>query len=80
MSLMLRVGEFPAMTLDATPGWRLNLDDPSLVPRYLHMLLGAIAVAGAATALLGWTRHATGPGFGRWAMRYGSGWTAMASS
>ncbi len=79
MSLMLRVGEFPMMTLDGTSGWLLNLDDRALVPRYLHMLLGATGVAGAATALLGWMRCASDPAFGRWAMRYGSGWAAVAS-
>ena len=79
MSLMLRVAEFESLTANGTGGWRLNADDRTLVPRFLHILVGAVAVAGAGAALLGWLRRHRDPAFGMWAMRYGSGWTALAT-
>jgi hypothetical protein len=76
MSMMLRADRFAAFTASGAPGWRLNVDDPTLVPRYLHMLLGAIAVAGVATALVGAAHRRRSPDFAVWAMRFGSGWAA----
>lgn len=79
MSMMLRADQFSDFTAAGTPGLRLNLDDGTLVPRFLHMLLGAIAVAGVATALVGATRRRREPAFAVWAMRFGSGWAAAAT-
>lgn len=53
MTLMLRPEKFLPMFLSDAGGTHLNLSDPTLVPRWLHMLFGAIAVAGAALALFG---------------------------
>jgi len=74
MSMMLRPETFlPAYRAEAR-GFHLNLSDPSLIPRYLHMLLGAIAVAGLIVALLGAANIAKDEEHGRWAVRYGALW------
>ena len=50
MTLMLRPDLFAAKYLESGTGLTLNLGDPTLYPRFLHMLLGAVAVAGMAVA------------------------------
>jgi hypothetical protein len=72
MSMMLRANEWPAMYAAAGTGVQLNLADPSLAPRHLHMFLGAIAVTGLGIALLGVIRLRTDAAFGRWAVRFGA--------
>ncbi len=53
-------------------GLTLNLADPTLWPRYLHVLFGAIAVAGLALALLGVLRVRRDPALAPWAVRRGT--------
>jgi hypothetical protein len=53
-------------------GLTLNLADPTLWPRYLHLLLGAVAVAALGVALLGVVRRAHDAGFSAWAVRRGT--------
>jgi hypothetical protein len=53
-------------------GLTLNLADPTLWPRYLHMLFGAVAVAGLAVALYGLVRREREPAVASWAMRKGT--------
>jgi hypothetical protein len=60
-------------------GLTLNLGDPSFWPRYLHVLLGAVAVAGLAVALVGLQRRRHDPRFARWAVRRGTTMFGVAS-
>jgi hypothetical protein len=53
MTLMMRPSRFLPMYAASGRGFHLNLGDPTLIPRYLHMVLGAIAVAGMFAALRG---------------------------
>jgi hypothetical protein len=53
-------------------GLTLNLGDPSFWPRYLHVLLGAVAVAGLAVALVGVRERRRDAIFARWAVRKGT--------
>jgi hypothetical protein len=53
-------------------GLTLNLDDPTLLPRYLHVLFGAVAVAALAVALYGLIRRRAEPETASWAMRKGT--------
>ena len=46
MTLMLRPGTFVERYLADGRGFHLNLNDPMLFPRYIHFVLGAIAVSG----------------------------------
>jgi hypothetical protein len=49
-----------------------NLGDPTFWPRYVHVLLGAVAVAALGTAAYGALRHARDPELGQWAIRRGT--------
>jgi hypothetical protein len=53
-------------------GLTLNLGDPTLWPRYLHVLLGAVAVAALGAALYGVLRRPRDPELGDWAIRRGT--------
>jgi len=61
-------------------GLTLNLGDPTFWPRYLHIVLGAVAVAGLATALLGLVRRRHDPAFAAWAIRRGTVFFAAATA
>jgi hypothetical protein len=53
-------------------GLTLNLGDPTFWPRYLHVLLGAVAVAALGAALYGALRRPRDPALGEWAIRRGT--------
>jgi len=53
-------------------GLTLNLGDPTFWPRYVHVLLGAVAVAGLGAALYGVLRRAQDPPLAAWAIRRGT--------
>jgi hypothetical protein len=53
-------------------GLNLNLGDPTFWPRYLHVLLGAVAVAALGAALYGVLRRGRDPQLGDWAIRRGT--------
>ncbi len=72
MTMMLRPQDLPALYAANGRGTLLNLADLSLVPRHLHMVLGAIAVSGLAVAVAGAMRWRADAAFGRWAVRYGA--------
>ncbi len=74
MTLMLRPDTFVARYLADGGGVHLNLDDPTLAPRYLHMLLGALATSGLAIALVGTTRRMLDEKVACYLMRCGSLW------
>jgi hypothetical protein len=74
MSLMLRPEFFQPKYAQSASGFHLNLGDPTLWPRFLHMLLGAVAVAGMAVAHFGLARRKSDPEFGAWAARHGALW------
>jgi hypothetical protein len=77
MTLSLRPETMQALQRGGPASMHLNLGDPTLIPRYLHMLLGAIAVSGMVISVLG--RHAAKDDerHGTWAMRYGALWFVM---
>ena len=52
MTLMLQPDRWQAY-FQNTGGTFLNLGDPALIPRYLHMVTGSVAVAGLGLAALG---------------------------
>jgi hypothetical protein len=79
MSMMLHADQFADLAGTGASGWQMNRGDPTLVPRYLHMFLGAIAVAGGGLAVLGlwwWNRDQA---LGAWAIRRGSAWLVPAT-
>lgn len=80
MSLMLRPDRFVELYRAGGQGLHLNLSDATLGPRYLHMVLGALAVAGMAIIIHGAWVRARDEAFGTWAMRHGASWTAGATA
>lgn len=72
-----------SLTLMATPerwnttyltdpsGWNLNLTESTLVPRFLHFALAAVAVAGLFTAFLGVARRSVDEEYGRFLIQFG---------
>jgi hypothetical protein len=74
MTLMLRPEAQHAFHAASARGLQLNSGDPTVLPRYLHMVLGALAVAGLSVALAGLVKRRTDPAFGRWAVAYGCLW------
>ena len=77
MTLMLRPQLFLAKYHADPHGLNLNFDDPTLIPRYLHFVLGAIAVSGMIVAFYGLWKRSRDAAFGAWAIRYGSLWFAI---
>jgi hypothetical protein len=61
-------------------GLSLNLGDPTFWPRYLHVLLGAVAVAALGAALYGVLRRAHDAAFAAWAIRRGTAIFAVATA
>lgn len=72
MTLMLKPAEMAALYAADGGGAQLNLLDATLLPRHLHMVLGAMAVSGLAIAVLGVVRGKRDHAFGKWAVRYGA--------
>jgi hypothetical protein len=72
MTMMLKPQELVSRYLSDGGGVQLNLLDPTLFPRHLHMLLGAIAVSGLAVAGAGVIRRRHDPAFATWAVGYGA--------
>lgn len=71
-TLMLAPQRWLAMYRHSTSGLNLNWSEPSLVPRYLHFILGAFAVAGFVVFAAGVWKRSTD--YGRWMMSRGSQW------
>ncbi len=74
MTLMLHPERFLPLAMTGASGLQLNLADATLLPRWLHMVLGAVAVGGFLIALYGLVRSRREPSEGNWAMRHGGLW------
>ncbi len=70
-SLMLNTRNWAAMYFADARGFHLNLGDPQLVPRYKHMVLGALAVSGLMLAWWGRSRLTRGDQSGAFMLRIG---------
>jgi hypothetical protein len=80
MSLMIRPASFLGLHAAEPRGLNLNLADPTLVPRFLHMLLSAVAVMGAIVALYGLVLGRRDPAKATEVMRQGAVWFAGATA
>ncbi|UCF36957.1 MAG: hypothetical protein JSU96_19480 [Acidobacteriota bacterium] len=79
MSLMLRPEQFLSIYRADPSGWNLNWSDPTLIPRYLHMLIGSIGVSGMALALTGYCCRRSCGENAIWMMRQGGFWFLIAT-
>lgn len=73
MTLMLTPEKFLPMVQDSPSGWNLNLTEPTLIPRYLHFLLGALAVNGLLIGGFGLYQQKRDPEYSGWLLRSGGG-------
>jgi hypothetical protein len=80
MSLALRPAAFLPMFVENARGTQLNVGDATFLPRFLHMVLGAIAVAGLAVASYGFIARRKDEAWGEWVMRHGAVWFVAATA
>jgi hypothetical protein len=66
MTLMLSPARWLGMYRAHPNGWNLNLGDHSVIPRYLHIVNGAIALFSAILAHLGMRKMKVDAEYGRW--------------
>jgi hypothetical protein len=71
-SLMLRPDLWAAHYAAHPASGHLNWSDPALYPRYLHMMAGALAVAGVWIMVLGARRKSGDQEWSDWAVPYGA--------
>lgn len=77
LTLMLAPQRWLAMYRHSAAGLNLNWGELSLVPRYLHFMLGAFAIAGLAVFAAGvWQRSTE---YGQWLLARGSQWFVAAT-
>lgn len=70
---------FTSMLTGDTRGWHLNLADPSTFPRWLHMVLGAAAIAGLGLMWFGRVNLRKEADYGQYCLKVGFGWFAVAT-
>jgi hypothetical protein len=80
MSLLWRPDGYAALYQASARGLHLNVADATFIPRFLHMVLGAAAVAGMGIAVVGAARRHRDDRFGRWAVHHGAAWFSGATS
>lgn len=80
ITLMESPQRFKDLYLANRSGLRLNFGEPTLLPRYLHFFVAALAVAGLGVTALGQRARGAGDAaFASWSVRYGRNWFAGAT-
>lgn len=69
MTLLQNPARWLGMYRTHANGWDLNLGDHTVLPRYLHMINGALAVFSAILAEFGLRKMKADEGYGRWLMQ-----------
>jgi hypothetical protein len=72
MTLMLNPATWQEVVQQGHVGFFLNLMEKSLIPRYLHFLLAAIAITGLAIGGFGLYWHSRQKLYGEWLIKQGS--------
>ena len=72
MTLMLTPERWLDFYRASTAGFHFNFGEATLVPRYLHMVLGAVALAGLFVVILGLRER--DPQYKQWLVRQGGFW------
>lgn len=78
-TLNLAPAKWAQMYAQSASGLHLNWSDPTLIPRYLHFMVAAFAVAGLGVILLAMLYRKTDPRWAEEAMRYGARWFVVAT-
>lgn len=72
--LMLSPEKWKDIYFNNPHGTSLNLSDPTVIPRYLHFMVSALAVAGLVVTMWGLKKGKIDEQLGKWATRYGILW------
>ena len=78
-TLMLAPERIKPKYLAHPGGFQLNLAEPTIAPRFLHVFFAAVAVAGLFVAFNGLRKMVGDPGQGRWQFRSGLTWFSGAT-
>lgn len=73
-TLKLAPDKWASLYAMSAAGLHLNWSEPTLIPRYLHFMVAAFAVAGLGIALLGIQAKKRGHEWGQQAIAYGARW------
>ncbi len=79
MGLMLRVEALPGLFARDARGVHLNVADRTMVPRYLHVLFGALGTAGVLVSVFALAFRKRDPAFASWMILCGAAWFAAAT-
>jgi hypothetical protein len=72
MTLMLHPEKWMALYQHSASGLNLNTTDPQVPPRYLHMMIGALAVAGLLVGMYGLYWNKKDNDYSAWLIKRGS--------
>jgi hypothetical protein len=72
MTLSLTPGRWSSKYFSSPAGWSLNLDERTLIPRFLHFFVAAIAVGGLLIAFKGLLRLKEEKDYARYLIRFGA--------
>ena len=72
MTLSLTPGRWGSKYFSSPAGWSLNIDEGTLVPRFLHFFVAAIAVGGLLIAVKGLLRLKAEKDYARYLIRFGA--------
>lgn len=72
--LMLTPEKWKEIYFNNPHGTSLNLSDPTVIPRYLHFMVAALAVAGLVVIMWGIKKIKINESLGKWGIRYGILW------
>lgn len=74
MTLMLTPDTWKEVYVGSASGAFLNLGELTLVPRFLHFFIAALAVGGLFVIVYGLAKRNTEPEFAKWAIKHGTWW------
>lgn len=72
--LMLTPEKWKEIYSNNLHGTNLNISDPTVIPRYLHFMVAALAVAGLVVVMWGLKKIKSNEQLGKWGIRYGLLW------
>jgi hypothetical protein len=74
MALMLAPERWGAIYGAGGSGFHWDLRNPTIAPRYLHMVVASLALSGLGLAVLGGVQRRADAAFGAWVTAYGLRW------
>jgi hypothetical protein len=79
MVLMLNPARWEALYRGGRSGLQLDLAEPTIFPRFLHMFVASLALSGLGIAILGAVMAKADSTFGAWVRQYGLRWFVTAT-